>query len=275
MKIEKLSLYETLRRIVHDKVTIARFGDGDCRQAYFQKAQVYQPWTPLLRDRLRQVLVEPKPGVLPCFNHHYRRHALIEWVADYERYPKKYAFRRSRRAPDDVGVLWRPRDVIAYHYYWSRIRLETHQPVFGDACVFFMGLYVDEYAEGRFEEVRELFRSLFSERRILFVASDSPLGGASFREEMDKLKSIGLRGADILTIPSTDAFAHYDQILAEIRRRDFDDVFIQAGPTATIAAYDLAGTIKGRIIDAGSLNTQIRYLPGAAAAEVQLAGAPA
>jgi hypothetical protein len=38
------------------------------------------------------------------------------------------------------------------------------------------------------------------------------------------------------------------------------DVFLQAGPLATVLAYELAGRIDARLIDSGALNAQVSYL---------------
>ena len=262
---DRLSCLETLRRVVRDDASLARFGDGECRMAYSDKPLLFQRAAPALRERLERALFQPKPGVLACFNHYYHDHLLVDWIARYERYPKPYAFKRSVQEPGDVGVLWRPRDMLMYRRYWSRIRRDSRQPAFGDTSVFYLGCYVDEYRAGRMDEVLDLFRALFAGRRILFVGPEDPLGGASFRDELPRLQRLGLVAGEFLAIPREDAFDHYDAILAEIRRRDFDDLFLQAGPTATVMAYELAGEVRGRVLDVGSLNTQVRYLEPATA----------
>jgi len=126
--------------------------------------------------------------------------------------------------------------------------------------------------------VLDEFRALFAGRRMLFVAPETPMGGASFRAELPRLRTLGLRDAEFMAIPATDSFEHYDAILDAIRgRRGFDDIVIQAGPAATVASYDLAGTLDARVIDAGSLNTQLRYLadplPGAADGDAAVSAA--
>lgn len=267
--VKRLGCLDTLHRITRDGMSVARFGDGECRMAFSEKPLEFQRWSPLLQEKLRTALFEPKAGVFSTFNHYYRDHLFVAWIAAFERYPKRYARWRSVQAANDVGLLWRPRDMLMYRRYWSRIVRETRQPVFGDTSTFYLGCYLDEYAAGEMEAVFDAFRALFAGRRILFVGPETPMGGASFRDEMPRLKAIGLRDGDFMAIPATDAFEHYEAILSEIRRRrkGFDDIFIQAGPAATVAAYELAGTTAGRVIDAGSLNTQIRYLAEPVAAE--------
>lgn len=257
----RLSLLETLQRVTRDNMSVARFGDGECRMAFSDKGIEFQRPSAALREALMRVLVEPRAGVLPTFNHYYHDHLLIEWIAAYERYPKAYAFHRSRRAPRDVGVLWRPRDLLMYRSYWAKIRRATRQRAFGDTSMFYLGCYLDEYGRGEMDVVFDEFRRLFDGRRILFVAPEAPMGGASFREEAARLRAIGLLEAEFLAVPATDAFEQYPAILDSIRARRWrGDIFIQAGPAATVAAYDLAGETDGRVIDAGSLNTQLRYL---------------
>jgi hypothetical protein len=75
------------------------------------------------------------------------------------------------------------------------------------------------------------------------------------------MRQLGMIDAAFIDIPSTNAFAMIDEIEAQIRaRRGFDDVFIQAGPVATVLAAELAGKIEARLLDVGSLNTQVRFL---------------
>lgn len=259
--MERLSCLQTLRRITREGMSVARFGDGECRMAFSEKPIEFQRWSPLLRDKLQTALFEPKAGVLPTFNHYYRDHLFVAWIAAYERYPKRYSRWRSVRSWHDVGLLWRPRDMLMYRRYWQLIRRQTRHATFGDTSTFYLGCYLQDYAAGRMETVLDEFRALFAGRRMLFVGPETPMGGASFREEMPRLKALGLRDGEFMAIPATDAFEHYDAILAGIRaRRGFDDIVIQAGPAATVAAYELAGTMDARVIDAGSLNTQLRYL---------------
>jgi hypothetical protein len=75
------------------------------------------------------------------------------------------------------------------------------------------------------------------------------------------MRRLGLVAADYSAVPSIDAFASINAIEAAIlSRRGFDDVFIQAGPVATVLASELAGRIDGRVLDVGSLNTQVHFL---------------
>lgn len=257
----RLTCLDTLRAVTREGLSVTRFGDGECPMAFTTKSIEFQQWSPELRDGLLRTLSDPKPQLLTTFNHLYHDHLFVSWIAQSERHPKRYAFRRSLQDKADVGILWCPRDMLMCRRYWSLIRARRHHDRWGDTSMFYPGCYLEDYAQGRMDEVKDEFRKPFAGRRTLFVAPETPMGGTSFREEGAGLRAIALRDADFLAIPAINAFEHYDEILAEIRRRPgFDNVFIQAGPAATAAASDLSGTIETRVIDAGSLNTPLRYL---------------
>lgn len=261
MPVLQLSRRETLRRISTQNVSLSRFGDGELIYCLKQRALRFQQYDPRLRDRLLRALLDPPAGVLAAFNNHFAASDEVHWIVAYERYPKPFARMRTVKTEGDVGVLLRGAERRAYTKFWRYVAHHTQAREYGDAAVFFLGSYVQEYENGEIEGVLDDFRALFNRRRILFVCPDTPLGGLSFQAQEAVLKRIGVRSAQFLAIPNTDAFAHCAVIETQIRSMTgFDDVFIQAGPLASVIASELGNEIDGRILDVGSLNTQLRYL---------------
>jgi hypothetical protein len=259
--VSKLDRRSTLRRLTNCNLSLARIGDGEMRYAFKRRSALFQRWENFLAEKLLAVLLNPPPNVLPCFNHHFAAHSEIEWIVAYERYPKEYAEYRTARTSQDIGILKREKERLEYDACWRKIARRTAALEYGDAAVFFLGSYVQNYERGEMDIVRDEFRALFRGRRILFVGPETPHGGASFRRQYDDMKRIGLKSADFISIPATDAATYATEIEAEIlSRRSFDDVFLQAGPLATVLAAELSSKINGRALDVGSLNTQIRYL---------------
>lgn len=259
--VERLSNAETLRRVVEDGVALARYGDGELKIALYGSGLRFQRHSGALEEALNRVLFTPNERVLRCFNNVFADSAEWEWVARYERYPKTPDGFRSVHEPNDIMVLERHRRQREYIRHWQIIARETEVSTYGSAGVFFLGLYVDAYSNGTMEHVLDQFRALFNGRRILFVCPDRPMGGLSFGEQLETMRRLGLKDAQFITVPTTDAFEHTVRIReAILNSTGFDDVFIQAGPAATVWAYDLAERIDGRVLDVGSLSTQLRHL---------------
>lgn len=259
--IERLGNEETLRRVIDDGVALSRFGDGELKLALYGKGLRFQRHSPALEAALAEALLVPKAGVLACFNTMFAENAEQEWVARYERYPKNPDGYRSIHAHNDILVLRRSRQQREYRRHWRIIAGESGVDTYGSAGVFFLGLHVEEYARGEMEAVLDRYRALFNGRRILFVCPDRPMGGLSFAEQLGTMQRIGLRDAQFIKVPETDAFEHSAEVRqAILASTGFDDLFIQAGPAATVWAHQFAGRIDGRVLDVGSLSTQLRHL---------------
>lgn len=260
-QVEQLSLAETLRRVIEDGVALSRFGDGELKLVLYVGALRFQRHSWALETALNRVLFTPNDRVLRCFNGVFAASPQWEWVARYERYPKTPDGFRTVHEPNDIMVLERARRQSEFVRHWRIVRHETELETYGSAEVFFLGLYVDAYAAGTMEAVLDKFRALFSGRRILFVCPERPMGGLSFPEQAETMQRLGLKSAQFIRVPEIDAFEHTARIREEIlATKGFDDLFIQAGPAATVWAYDLAERIDGRVLDVGSLSAQLRYL---------------
>jgi hypothetical protein len=254
-------MVETLRRVVENNAALARFGDGELKLAFYGRGLRFQNHSRELAAALNRVLLMPRERLLVCFNSLFAETAEWPWIARYQRYGKVGEATRTLHAPDDIMIFRRPQQRREYRRHWKIIEKETEISVYGAATVFFLGLYVDNYADGTMEEVLDLFRALFAGRRILFVGPAEPTGGDSFRRLEGAMRRLGLREATFIDVPATNAFEYSDEVVRTIlNTTQFDDVFLQAGPAATVWASELAGRIEGRVLDVGSLNTQLGYL---------------
>lgn len=259
-KFERLTPRETLRRAAYDHVGISRFGDGELRYCLKRKGIKFQPFRPDLADRLLVAILEPKDGVLTCFSHTFRDEPSPEWVVAFN--PKPYDAYRTVRSPNDIGVLHRRSERRAYAARWNAVAKRTAIRSFGDTNFLRLSMYVDAYVAGDMDAVLDDFRQLFAGRRILFVAARDPLYGGAYRDKGRELAALGVAAAEFIDIPAVDAAAEEERIVREILAgaRGMTDVFIQAGPFATVLAHELAGRMDARIIDSGALNAQVEYL---------------
>lgn len=257
----RLSNVATLRHIINDQVSVARYGDGELAYCFKKKSLPFQPWHQDLSHRLERALLSRSPNVLPCFNHMFERADTVRWITSLERSSKQYVRRETLLSENDIGLLDRHKQHRLYRKCWKIIESEAKARLYGEATAFYLGLYVEEYAAGQLDEIKSLFRNLFRGKRILFVCPAAPLMGDSFMRLEPMMRRLGLLSAQFIEIPSIDAYRELDEIQSRITQsRGFDEIFIQAGPVASVLATELTERLNVRVIDAGSLNTQMPYL---------------
>ena len=256
-----LSRIDTLQMITESDVSISRFGDGELMMALLERGISFQEKNRELSNRLKQILIEKDSRILVCMNNEFMRYEQIAWVLQYERSAKEYHRFESWKEPKDIGILSRKNECAFYNECY-RILFGNKKPsVFGDATLFMIGLYTEEYKKEQMERVFELFVKLFKKKRLLIAASRTPLMAPSFRELGPKLLAAGASGISHIDIPEKDAFNYYDEIKSKIlNSSNFDAVWIQAGPAATVMVHDL--TVNHSILsyDIGSFNTTLKYV---------------
>jgi len=256
-KFTRLNRWETLRKIVHENYSLSRYGDGELRYFLKKRSLYFQPYYANLGERLHQAIMEPKDSLLTCFSNELLQMDRYVFIQ-----PEAILAGRNRGGD---SPYWlgddRRRQRRTYIERWIRVARRTKIRTFGDSNCFRIDGYVAEFENHNLEEVKEDFRALFSGRRILFICPNNPHGGESFQTLEPKLRAIGLKDAQYIAIPQEDVASIEHDVRREIdKKRGYDDIFIQAGPLATVLAYELAGTIEGRVIDSGRLNKTVVFL---------------
>ncbi|WP_169817602.1 GT-D fold domain-containing glycosyltransferase [Chlorobaculum limnaeum] len=250
-----------MQKIVKCNVSISRFGDGELMIALLERGISFQKKNRELSARLKQILYEKDSRLLVCMNNEFMRNNEIFWVLQYERSSKKYIRFETWRDPNDIGILSRKAEWAFYNECYRILFGKKKPSVFGDATLFMLGLYTEEYKKAQMERVFELFVTLFKKKRLLIAAPKTPLMAPSFRELEPKLLAAGASGITHIDMPEKDAYTYYQEIKSKIlNSTNFDAVWIQAGPAASILAHDLATNHDILSYDIGSLNTTLRYI---------------
>jgi hypothetical protein len=261
--IELLSRRATLERAVLDGMSIVRYGDGElflAARRYLSRFRgiAFQKKSSRLSSRLRQVLYKSIPNVLVCYNNYFMENDEYRMVLDYERTTKEYSGYEAVHSPNDIGLLSRPQERTFYENQFEGIRKKTDLRTFGEASCFWLSLCYEEYVNNTIPDILALYRSLFQGKRVLVVAPDQPLAGASFKELCQEGVIKSPRSVDFLSIPESDCFDFYDDILKRVDSfQGVDAVFIQAGPTATVLAADLAERKGLLAYDVGTWNISL------------------
>lgn len=231
------SIDETIEKIVKDKCSVSRFGDGellitDCHAIRFQKKD------PKLAERLKEVLVSHKEGHLVCISDtfcnlfRYNRKARRFWRTHFYLY----------------GNLW-DKYLVADRLYYSTFLTRPYMDFASkDAC-------------GRwFTNMKEIWK----DRDIVFIEGEKSRLGVG-NDLFDNVKSIRR-----ILGPSRDAFDKYPEILSEAKKLEKDALFLIAlGPTATVLAYDLFNA-GFQAIDVGHVDIEYEWWRMGAKRKVKL-----
>lgn len=200
---EIISKEDTLKRIIRDRCSIARLGDGELG-LIFGKGIGFQPYDQALAQRMRQVLrADDDPNMLV---------GISEWIfySDFGLYPE-YRVKNLRRILDLLvpGKAYCSADI-------SRFYKST--------------------PDGReaLEQIR-LLRGIWDGRNVTLIE------GAKSRMGVGNDLLDNAKGIRRILCPAENAFSHYQEIFRTARELISKDelVLIALGPTATVLAYDL------------------------------------
>lgn len=217
---------ETLNKIINNKVSVSRFGDGEFA-IINGKSLLFQEYDKELSNRLKKIVKSNKENHIVCI-------------------------------PDVFSDLTRFRD-YAKNYWNNHLNLNRHKiyrhlemkKQYYDA--FITRLYADlknrQLSEERFNKIKKLWEN----RDVLIVEGvQSRLGIGN--DLFSNTKSI-----QRIICPAKNAFADYDEILNEVKlHKKTTLILIALGPTATVLSYDLA-CLDYQAIDIGHIDIEYEW----------------
>ncbi len=222
------SVEETLDKIVNDKCSISRFGDGEFSCMNCSRISFHDP-SEELAERLKEVLLSDIPNLLiglpDCFG------SLDCYVPYTRQFWRKYMSKKRQMTYSYLDM-----NRIYYNAFFNRYYLNFNK--------------TDEYYQRcrtYFKKLKEIWKN---RDVILFEGQEARLGVGN--DILSGAKSI----SRIIFCPVRNAFNKYEQILSA-----FDEVYPDAlilaalGPTATVLAHDLCK--KGyQAIDIGHISEE-------------------
>lgn len=219
---------ETIDKIVNDKCSIARFGDGEF-DMICGVGMKYQKYNKVLAMRLKEVLESNEKDLLIGINN----------VIDLE-YSEKYN--------DFANNFWKK---WLHDNKFKVLRLLSKNKQYYSSNI--TRFYIDYKDKSWVEDYVKNLRRVWDNQDVVIVEGEfSRLGVGN--DLFDNMKSI-----QRIICPSEDAFEIYDKILGEILKIDKNKMIMLAlGPTATVLAYDLykAGY---RAIDIGHVDIEYEW----------------
>lgn len=239
MGVEKKYFYpkfrsneETLRLIVEDKKSLARFGDGEFSIAFHIPRQQFQRLDDRLALRIREVLQsEPPEKLLIAIANHY---------GNLERF--------NEAAAQGIRVYMTEENRCRHQQLLSTNR------VYSDAYITRpYVMYKDVLTDApkkRFEALKRIWKD---KRIIVAEGAQTRLGvGNDLFAQAKEVKRI--------LAPPTSSFDRYDDIYREcLKYGDMADMFLLAiGPSSGVLAYDL--TLKGyQAVDVGHIDLEYEW----------------
>lgn len=219
---------ETIDKIVEDKCSIARFGDGEFDMIR-GTGMNYQKYNPVLARRLNEVLNSNEEGLLIGINN----------VIDL-RYAENYV--------DFARNFWK--GWLHDNKFKLLEILSKNKQYYSSNITRFYIDYEDKSGVG--EYVKKLKKIWNNQDVVIVEGEQSRLGVGN--DLFDNMKSI-----QRIICPSENAFEHYEKILQEILKIDKNKmIMIALGPTATILAYDLY-KMGYRAIDIGHVDIEYEW----------------
>lgn len=203
-----MGIDETMDYIIDNKISIARFGDGEIKLV--NKTDIsFQKSSSELAERLREVLAADKEGFLPCILSYF----------DYD-----------SEITQDTNNHWK-KHMNRYRYVWYKYTNPKLQ--YGNSFIsrFYLEIEDKSTAAKRFEKLKQFWDN----RDIIIIEGEKSRLGVG-NDLFDNVKSIKR-----ILCPVDNAYEKYKEILEASIKNSFDNVlFILAvGPTATVLAYDL------------------------------------
>ena len=199
---------ETLDKIINDKCSVSRFGDGEFSLIYGENLK-FQPANKEISEKLKEILNSNKENHIVCIPNVFGK---IDW------------------ATDTAKIYWIK--------YLNLNRNKIYKILYKDKCYYdtqVTRLYIDlkdkVLVKNRFEKIKLLWKN----REIVIVEGEKSRLGIG-NDLFDSAKSI-----ERIICPSINAYSKYNDILDAVLKQDKEKlILIALGPTATILAYDLS-----------------------------------
>ena len=203
---------ETLNKILQDKCSISRFGDGEFACMNYSRIAFHDP-SEDLAERLKEVITSEISNLLiglpDCFG------SLDCYVPYTRKFWRKYMSKKRQMTYSYLNMNRVYYNAFFNRYYLNFNKTDEH---YQRCCTYF-------------KRLKEMWKN---RDVILFEGQEARLGVAN--DLLDGAKSI----SRIIFCPVKNAFNKYDQILSTFDEVNSDVLILAAlGPTATVLAYDL------------------------------------
>lgn len=238
-----MSIDETLEKIIKDKCSICRYGDGEFKLMDGDKI-FFQENNTVLGKRLQEVIHSNQGNVLICIPTFLdRRHSVID--TNNELTLTKEEKKRKKNATKYMDNILAERRSQWYKYF-------DMKRLYGNSLV--SRFYAEVYDDQKSTRWIEKWKQVWAGRKLLIIEGELTRLGVG-NDLFDNAANIRR-----VLCPNKSAFSVYATILKnilEVHEKN-ELVLIALGPTATVLAYDLA--IKGiQALDVGHIDIEYEW----------------
>jgi len=239
-KVKIKSLSETLDDITLHKKSISRYGDGELRSMLNKGNDAFQPQSPELSKRLKEVLSSDLENLIIGL----------------------------------PGPLCSVKtESLAAKYFWLRFinlygnsisEYLSAERVYGNAGIsrFYLGLKDKRLSV----QILEKLKKIWDRKEILIIEGEFSRMGVG-NDLFENAASLSR-----LICPAENAFAKYDDILKAAKKYGKDrQILIALGPTATVLSYDLAKSGYWAI-DIGHIDVEYMWMLSKAHTKIPIKG---
>lgn len=224
------SAKELLEKVINEKCSLCRFGDGEFDIILNQERAWFQKYDAKMGERLKEILNSHNDKILIAIADNYG--SLDNYNDRAADVIRQYMTKEKRQEHMDLLDISRE----YYNAYVSRPYM----------------IYKDK--DKNASEIFKLYKKLFWNRNILIIEGENTKTGVN-NGLLDGAYSIKR-----ILCPDTNAYSVYDKILNNVIEFASPDdlILITLGPTATILAYDLA--MQGyQAIDFGQVDNEYEW----------------
>ena len=235
------SSLETVEKIVKDRCSIARFGDGEL--AFINKVGLYfQEYDDKIAKKLDMILHSNEEklliGVPLALNYTF--------IDNYIGYADEY---------------WR--NWIVKNKFKMLKMIKKQRPYYSAQISRFYLDYKDKESVPKYVEA---LKKIWDDRDVVIIEGEKSRLGAG-NDLFDNMRSL-----QRILGPAENAFEKYDEIMAEVKKQPKDKLIILAlGPTATLLAYDLYK--EGyQAVDIGHVDIEYEWFLRKATTKIKIEG---
>lgn len=226
LKPSILTIEETIQRISNDKISMARYGDGEFKLTQGKDIS-FQKCENGIQERLKSILKVNHPNFLVC-------------IPDI--------FSSLDLFTDEPKAYWKLH-IATFRSKWN----ELLNPSVNYGNSFVSRFYYQYRDKSHCKNYFNLLKNVWNKREIIIVEGNkSRLGiGNDLFDNACKIERI--------LVPEVNAFSSYEQILASILKQGKQKLILLAvGPTATVLAYDLF--LEGyQVLDIGHIDVEYEW----------------
>lgn len=227
-KVSVLSDNEVIKKIIEEKISISRFGDGEIKWIMQVPQQSFEKESKELSERLEMVLRSKNDKILVC-------------IPDVFDNLNKYRY-SSRR-------FWRVY-MGKYRSIWFDY-IDSGQK-YGNSLL--TRPYMSYKDKGNSVQKFKNIKKIWNQRNIIIIEGEKTFFGVN-NDLLDNVNSIKR-----IICPATNSFSKYDAILNKtcLHANKEDLILIALGPTATVLAYDLSN-LGYQALDLGHIDIEYEW----------------